>query len=336
MNKLNKKSIVITSISTPTEAIKAFANLEGYDLVVVGDRKTPPNWQHPNIHFISYQDQLKMNDEFINLLPSNHYSRKMVGYLYAIEKGAEIIIDTDDDNFPKANFGLPDFEGDFFVSEAKRNYVNVYSAYTNKKIWPRGFPLKKINFNDTRIIWKNLQKQNVKIGIWQGLVDKDPDVDAIFRLIDGDNCYFDERPPLVINGGSICPFNSQNTAFRKELFPLLYLPATVSFRFTDILRGLIAQPLMWESGYKLGFTNATAFQERNLHDYLIDFESEIPMYLNSEMVVETAFKKISSTESMENNLFNIYKGLYENSIVLEEELNLLECWFQALTKVKNK
>ena len=69
------------------------------------------------------------------------------------------------------------------------------------------------------------------------------------------------------------PYNTQNTATRKELFPLLYLPAYVTFRFTDILRGLIAQPIMWLYDYHLGYSGATVTQKRNAHDYFEDFQS---------------------------------------------------------------
>ena len=36
-----KKFIVITSIFPPTEAVTAFSGLKDYQLVVVGDKKTP-------------------------------------------------------------------------------------------------------------------------------------------------------------------------------------------------------------------------------------------------------------------------------------------------------
>ena len=72
--------------------------------------------------------------------------------------------------------------------------------------------------------------------------------------------------------------------FRKEFFPLLYLPSFVTFRFTDILRGFVAQPILWKAGFNLGFTEATVFQERNAHNYVRDFESEIPMYLHTEKI----------------------------------------------------
>ena len=59
---------------------------------------------------------------------------------------------------------------------------------------------------------------------------------------------------MVLGTGTMSPFNTQNTLIRKELFALLYLPTYVTFRFTDILRGLVAQPIMWAAGYALGFT----------------------------------------------------------------------------------
>ena len=38
---MSKKLIVTTTINKPTVAVKKFAKLEGWDLVVVGDTKTP-------------------------------------------------------------------------------------------------------------------------------------------------------------------------------------------------------------------------------------------------------------------------------------------------------
>ncbi|WP_158011097.1 hypothetical protein [Hymenobacter lapidarius] len=40
-------SIVITSIFAPTEAVTKFANLPDYQLVVAGDKKSPPTGRSP-------------------------------------------------------------------------------------------------------------------------------------------------------------------------------------------------------------------------------------------------------------------------------------------------
>ena len=144
-------------------------------------------------------------------------------------------------------------------------------------------------------------------------------------------CVFDKNESIVLAEGTVSPFNSQNTAFRKELFPLLYLPAFVTFRFTDILRGLIAQPILWAAGYMLGFTKATVFQHRNPHNYLKDFESEIPCYLHAQKVIDIVTGTIRTAGSISDNLYSSYNSLEKEKIVTKEEMSLLECWLQDVS-----
>ena len=106
---MGNKYIIITSIFQPTKAVKAFAKLKDYQLIVVGDKKSPKNYNCDNVTFLSIEDQKKFDYPILNDLPYNHYCRKMIGYLYAIQNGAEIIIDTDDDNIPYENWNFPDF-----------------------------------------------------------------------------------------------------------------------------------------------------------------------------------------------------------------------------------
>ncbi|RZK26444.1 MAG: DUF288 domain-containing protein [Flavobacterium sp.] len=322
------KSIVITSIFSPTEAVSKFSFLTDYDTIVVGDQKTPSGWKCKNVQFLSIEEQSKLEFNLSKLLPINHYCRKMLGYLQAIQNGAEVIIDTDDDNIPKQGWEFPPFEGTFDNIEHRNGFVNVYRYFTDAHIWPRGLPLSLIRDESMLPL---LVEKNSKIGVWQGLADEDPDVDAIYRLTSDKPCYFQDRNPLVLSNSSICPFNSQNTAFRKELFPLLYLPTYVTFRFTDILRGLVAQPIMWSKGYSLGFTRATVVQKRNPHDYFKDFISEIPMYEYTLRVVEIAKHHAKESDSINDNVFNIYTGLFKENIVNEKELVTLEAWLNDIT-----
>jgi len=327
-----KIPIVITSIFEPTEAIKAFSEYSEYQLLVVGDKKTPKNWQYAAVDFISIDQQENLSYELAKVLPYNHYCRKMIGYLKAIENDADFIVDTDDDNIPKSRWKFPDFDGEFDCILENKGFVNIYQLYTEQKIWPRGLPLNLITKNFE--LDNELAKQNCKIGIWQGLADEDPDVDAIYRLTNDTPCYFNEREPVVLGKGTITPFNTQNTIIRKELFSLMYLPTYVTFRFTDILRGLIAQPIMWLYNYHLGFTNATVVQKRNPHDYMKDFISEVPMYQHCEKVIEVVSNSISPSASIENNLYNSYKALLPAGIVCEKEMITLEAWLKDLSAIK--
>ncbi len=236
-------SIVIASIFLPTEAIRKFNQKGKFQLIVVGDKKTPLDWQLDGAVFISINISIGLSCQIVKLLPENHYSRKNIGYIYAIKNKAQVIIDTDDDNIPYDNWGFPSFEGIFTAIRDKNNFVNIYSHYTQKKIWPRGFPLDLINSPEVNITRGELFEKHANVGVWQGLANNEPDVDAIYRLVDNSTCTFEKNGNIALSKNTISPFNSQNTAFRKELFPLLYIPSMVTMRFSDILRGLVAQLL---------------------------------------------------------------------------------------------
>jgi hypothetical protein len=326
-----KKYIVITTINSPTEAVIKYANLEGYETIIIGDKKTPQDWQSEGVKFLSITEQKSIGQYLDKVLPYNHYCRKMMGYLYAIINNSDIIIDTDDDNIPYDDWKFPETEGSFLSLAPNLGFVNIYQIFTNEKIWPRGLPLQYIQakFNLT---CKKVANKILKVGIWQGLADEDPDVDAIYRLTSNKVCNFHKHEPVVLSEGTISPFNSQNTLIIKELFPLLYLPTSVTFRFTDILRGLVAQPIMWQNNYRLGFLNATVTQKRNPHDYFEDFLSEIPMYLHTEKIIDIIMTSIKSKYSITDNLYEAYQSLYYSQIVDKSELVTLNAWLKDIDK----
>lgn len=319
-----KKIIVITTIFPPTKAVKKFANSANWQLIVVGDKKTPAEWKYRNVNFISAEND-SLGISLAKHLPFNSYSRKNIGYINAIKSDAEIIYDTDDDNIPYENWDDVLFDGQWDTLTNK-GFVNIYKYFTKEFIWPRGFPLNKIlNEKEQRLI-----KKNNKIGVWQFLADDDSDVDAIYRLTIGKNIKFNKRAPIILDKNTISPINSQNTFFRKEVFPLLYLPSYVSFRFSDILRGYILQPILWTKGYRVGFGSPTVYQKRNPHNYINDFEAEIPFYLNNENIISELVKVTSTKYSIEENMIKSYERLIELNIVKQRELKLLNLWFKDI------
>ncbi|HSH31499.1 MAG TPA: STELLO glycosyltransferase family protein [Candidatus Saccharimonadales bacterium] len=325
---VGSKFIIITSIFTPTEAVKRFAAIRGWQLVVVGDKKSPSSWHCDNVTFLSAQAQPDFGYKVADILPWNHYCRKMIGYLYAIEHGADVIVDTDDDNIPYQDWAVLPFQKEYQTISAP-GFVNIYKYFSQQFIWPRGFPLNKILEDST----PSEQLRHSKVGVWQFLADEDPDVDAIYRLTINQPVKFDKRNPIVLDEQTVCPFNSQNTAFIAELFPLLYLPAFVTFRFTDILRGLVAQPILWNCGYRLGFGGATVVQKRNPHDYLKDFESEIPVYLYAEKIIDIVQAAISKRGTITQNMLAAYESLQKHGIVNSQEIRLLQSWIQDVERL---
>ncbi len=154
-----------------------------------------------------------------------------MGHLYAIKNKASIIQETDDDNIPYNSFWKLPSEP-MLLLNSDNKWINVYSLFSKEKIWPRGFPLNEINADNNY----SFEKTKTNTLIFQGLADKNPDVDAIYRLTGALPIKFDKVKSFSLKAGNWSPFNSQNTIFKKEAFPLIYLPATCSFRMTDIWR----------------------------------------------------------------------------------------------------
>lgn len=327
------KQIIITSIFPPSEAIRRFSRIKGHQLTVVGDFKTPKGWSYPAVRFIAAGEQAHLGFRLGRHLPWNHYCRKMLGYLDAMREGATVIVDTDDDNIPYRAWEFPAFDGRQPTTEKNHGFINVYRLYSDQHIWPRGLPLDLVLAKNRKVPGGRLRSQESCVGVWQSLADGDPDVDAVYRLTSNRACRFKKRPPVVLAEGTICPFNSQNTAFRREAFPLLYLPVTVTFRFTDILRGLVAQPILWAANLRLGFTTATVLQERNPHDYMKDFVSEIPCYLHGRNSVELTRLAVKKSASMSDNLFSAYASLRKAGIVDDAEMKSLEAWLADVARL---
>lgn len=165
-------------------------------MVVVGDTKSPKDWNHPGVTFLSVEKQKELGYQITDLIPYKNYARKNIGYLYAIQHGAQVIYETDDDNSPNTNeiYYLPE-KTNILLYEGDKPALNVYKYYGQPTVWPRGFPLQEIKSKipETATVEKSLY-----IPIQQGLANLDPDVDAIFRLTRPLNITFSNVPPIAL------------------------------------------------------------------------------------------------------------------------------------------
>lgn len=333
-----RTALVITSISAPNAVLRSFAegcSARGIDFILIGDRPSPPDFQLEGCDFWGLQRQATMPFGLARLLPERHYGRKNLGYLQAIEAGAEVILESDDDNFPREAFwGERKREHDAAVFQ-NSGWVNLYRFFSNEPIWPRGFPLE--NLQDAIPAEPAASKRNCTIQ--QGLADENPDVDAIYRLTGKLPLDFDQRDvPVSLGKGAWCPFNSQNTTWFKEAFELLYLPSYCSFRMTDIWRSYVAVRICWENGWDVLFHNATVWQERNAHNLMKDFADEVIGYQNNKAICEklAALKILPGVEHIGANMLVCYKEFIAMGLVGEEELPLIEAWQKDMAALRAK
>ncbi|KAK3757296.1 hypothetical protein RRG08_061633 [Elysia crispata] len=176
--------IIITTVAPPTADVMHMASLPGWRIVVVGDEKTLKNWSYPNCVYLSLSDQSALGFELTARLPVRSYSRKNLGYLYAVLHGAKVIFDTDDDNRPldslKSFIYSPTTAG-LVVDNQDRSVFNPYHHFGQPTLWPRGFPLTAINNQRSYGSYRLSAEVRTPI-IQQGIVAGDPDLDAIFRI----------------------------------------------------------------------------------------------------------------------------------------------------------
>ena len=333
-------NIVATTIFPPTPGMKRISReLDSRDgtLWVIGDRNGPPAYGLPNTRFYDIEAQSQLPFHLARLLPEKHYARKNLGYLLAIQNGATFLVETDDDNVPQANFWRPRSASVATRQVRHAGWFNVYLEFFDGRIWPRGFPLEEIQHSFARRVRLESAAARRECLIQQGLANRNPDVDAVYRLVCSLPLDFKRRSPVSLAPGCWCPFNSQNTTFFQPALPLLYLPTFCSFRMTDIWRSLVAQRCLWEMESEVCFTQATVYQERNEHNLRKDFEDELPGYLMNNRI-RTLLEKLGlragrSFETVSENLSVCYETLVRAEIMKKKELLLVEAWNRDLASL---
>ena len=326
--------LIITSIANQEHPVlNQFAqetSKRDIPFIVIGDTKSPKQFKIEGCDFYSVERQEALDFELVKNLPLKHYARKNLGYLIAISKGAESIIETDDDNLPLDSFWEPRTRQVNAHLLNDKSWVNVYKYFTDIHIWPRGFALENL-LNELPVLESEVA---INSPIQQGLADENPDVDAIYRLTLPLPVTFNKSNSVALGKNSICPFNSQNTTWFKEAFPLLYLPSYCSFRMTDIWRSFVAQRISWTCGWSILFHQSTVWQERNEHNLMNDFRDEISGYNNNLLIMKSLndLELMDGIQNIPNNMIMCYQKLIDLNLVGKEEMGLLNSYlFQMIT-----
>jgi hypothetical protein len=332
----DQTALIVTSIAAPNAVLQALARgcrEHEFQFIVIGDVPSPPNFQLDGCRFYGLSEQRELEFEFARKCPTRHYARKNIGYLVALSGGASIIVETDDDNFPEEEFWKEPSRRQFVSVASDAGWVNVYRYFTDANIWPRGLPLEQIQ--SAIPPFETLAQADVDCPIQQGLANENPDVDAIYRLALPLPQNFRKDRRVALAGNSWCPFNSQNTTWWRDAFPLLYLPAYCSFRMTDIWRSFIAQRIAWANDWAVLFHEPTVWQERNEHNLMRDFKDEVPGYLNNSAICEalSQLQLRAGVEHLGENLRLCYEKLVSMALVGEQELELLDAWLDDLNRI---
>lgn len=305
-----KKFIVTTSIYPPSEATLKYAAMEDWELIVVGDLKTPHNdyISHSNIIYLSSGWQEDNYPELSEAIGWNKVMRRNIGFIEAYRRGADVVASIDDDNIPYENWGkniligktlsIPTYATDFNIV-----VFDPLQLTNHSELWHRGYPLELIE-ESKRVHYSG--EKTFKVLFQADLWDGDPDVDAICRL---------QLKPKGLTLTLIRPFstleyvsfNSQNTFIAREALPY-YMVLPYVGRMDDIWGGYIAQYLL---NTRPVFMPSTVYQERNAQSVYKNLEDEVLGYT-------TTLKLLNDIENWKKYLpeatlkaFNLYRREYE-------------------------
>jgi hypothetical protein len=274
-----KKVIVTTTINLPTEAIRKFEALEDWELVVIGDLKTPKEYDLRKGIYVNPAMQEKRDKELSDAIGWNCVQRRSFGLLWAHDMKADIVAIVDDDNIPYDEWGKnlmigKEVEVNFYITDLPA--FDPIGATNHKDLWHRGYPLQLLNKRDYSKKVKKKIRPSIQADFWNG----DPDVDAICRMEHAPNCNFEEAY-FPIASSRLSPFNSQNTFISGNLLKDYFLFPHVG-RMDDIWAAYYIEA----KGNTVVYGKPSVFQARNVHDAIEDMKMEYIGYLNNLKIVE--------------------------------------------------
>jgi hypothetical protein len=301
------KYIVTTTIHHPTKALKLFASMPDWKLIVVGDKKTPIDaYKDFNCIYLSPEYQESTYPKLSDAIGWNCIMRRNFGFIEAYKLGAEIVATVDDDNIPYPTWGKDVRVGTrILVDEYCGDSSLVFDPLqltNHKELWYRGFPLEYIKYSKN-VYYTGKVEQDILVqaDFWDG----DPDVDAVCRkLYDPEGLKLELKDPFIAKG--FTPFNSQNTfIYKSALRNYMCLPHVG--RMDDIWGGYLLQHRL---GVRVLYMPATVFQLRNPQFLDKNFKDEVMGYTETETLLNdiNKWREILPKETVE--AFDLYQAAY--------------------------
>jgi hypothetical protein len=357
-----RKALVVTTIRIPSLLVEYAKNFKRYEhqgvyFIIVGDLKTPEQEVHKvaralekegyEAYFLdkhSQKEWLKQFPKLDEIIPYNSDNRRNIGFLFAVEKGCDLIISIDDDNYVT--------EEDYLLShsvvgkELELPCVSSENGWFNpcsllevdppRVIYSRGYPYIK-RFKEEKITYRREHGRIVlNMGLWLG----HPDVDAITNLNGLVKVVKmkDSVDRIMLAPGTYSPINTQNTCFHKRMLPCYYyivmganIKGLTLDRYGDIWSGLFAKKCADSVGDRFSIGEPLTYHDRNPHNLFKDLMNELWGIIITDKLVQE-LKKIDLSSK---NYFDCYLELADElekvKLSLSNEHSIIK-YFEKLTQ----
>ena len=304
MNK--RTAIVVTTIFEPDfiagylDNARTHGHADHVDLIVIVDRKTPPSMhaacarfaqQGFSVLYPTLDEQERFIARFPTLagrIPYDSDNRRNIGFLMALDRGADVLVSIDDDNhcLPDSDFigehsvvGNACIAPEVIADDGWFNIATMLHVGHAAEIYPRGFPYAARNrARDVSIGAPVERKVAINAGLWLG----DPDVDAITRLALAPKIASADTRSLLLGADTWSPINTQNTALAREAVVAYYyvrmgfsLGGMTIDRYGDILSGYFVQKCAKALGHAIRIGSPVADHRRSPHNLFKDLYHEL-------------------------------------------------------------
>lgn len=344
----SEKWIVVCVEKYPTDALKKLVKIKGWQVLAIGDSRTPNDWSLKGAIYLSLDMQASLGFRVVDFLPYDSYVRKSCGYLFAIQHGAKTIFDADDraevigndlgKHFDVELVGEGARQGtilQYSHENANRTVVNPYVHFGQRSVWPRGLPLENVGEIGHEEFYTEVfgGKQFIQQGISNGL----PDVDSVFYFtrksgLEPFDIRFDEDAPKVaLPQGMMVPLNSFNTIYQSSAFWAMMLPVSVSSMASDVLRGYWAQRLLWEIGGYVVVYPPTVHRNDKIEAY--PFSEEKDLHVNVGRLIKFLVAWRSDKHRLFEKVLQLSHAMAEEGFWTERDLKFTAAWLQDLLAV---
>ena len=334
--------LITTTINVP-EVLRLYRAMDGrVKFIIAGDQKTNHEAvidlcsELGDVVYLSPDDQEKLGYASSRAIGWNCIMRRSIALLLAIRMGNEIIITIDDDNIPadptwfyhpfKMRLTKPYYGP---MARGHNGWFNIGDLF-DPPVAHRGFPSFDVP-HGFEMAFTVKADVGVVAGLWYG----DPDINAAERIV--------KRPlvtriadvlqrGLVVEAGTFAPFNSQNTAYTRELAPLMPVWPHVG-RYDDIWSSFVAQRVMWETGDHLFYGPPFTWQERNPQSALRNLKDEMYGMSMTVQFCEDLRKLELGDGSPVEKLVRAYGALQEFPYLPDALKAFLRAWVADLEEV---
>ncbi|RNA31248.1 hypothetical protein BpHYR1_042459 [Brachionus plicatilis] len=305
------KWIVINSEKPKIQALKKISSIENFRLVGVNMDIEQLDDSFSNVNFLSEEEQKQTFPQLYKLISENFYSRKMFGYLFAIKNGAKFIYDADDNkihqvdinkhfNYMSESIGLI---SDLVVTS--KNQINVFDP--SEPIDRKKFILTKRKASLVQQTISSFQNSSSEIN------------------------FNPSAPSFQLQNGFFSNLNNRNSLYFYDSFWSLYLPHSVNFQLSEILRSYWSQVLMWIIDGNLEFIPSDSTEINSYQNFKSSYFDQIGKALEFLNKWKCEFGK-----KFKDCIIALSYDMAKNDFWSINEYKAIEAWLAELDNIGYK